>query len=124
MVDARWSIVKTLLFFPDNDAIGFGQYSKDGSKEYARQHVPFDWGQLKRLTAAQIATIGAVLRRDPQRTQLALNNRRVGLRSAQCDRAVTHRAAPESGGSRRALNNRTTVDLPIRSPPRQAYASP
>ncbi len=42
------------------------------------------------------------------------------LRSAQCDRTVTHRAAAASGGSRRALYNRCGAAFPIRSPGQQA----
>ena len=62
--------------------------------------------------------IGEVLRRGLGRSQPALNNRRIGLRSARCDRGVTHRAASVSGGSRRAVYDRSMVAFPIRSPPR------
>jgi len=43
---------------------------------------------------------------------------RISLRSARCDRGLTHRAASVSGGSSRALCNRSGAALPIRSPPR------
>ena len=50
----------------------------------------------------------------------ALTVQRIALRSARRDRAVTHRAASVSGGSRRTLRHRSGAALPIRSPPRQA----
>ena len=78
--------------------------------------------QLKRSGAAQIATVWVGLRRGLGQPQPTLNVRRISLRSAQCDRGVTHRAASVSGGSRRAPYNRSGAALPIRSPPQRACA--
>jgi hypothetical protein len=82
--------------------------------------------QLKRsaATAEQIATIGAVFRRGPGRSQPALIDRRIGLRSAGCDRAVTHRAVSVSGGSRRTAYDGSKAAFPIRSPPRRSLRVP
>ncbi len=107
--------------FLRNQAMAFGhsEYFEERSRGDASPYIDFCWDPLKRLTAAQIATIGAVLRRDLGQTQLALNNRRVGLRSAKCDCAVSHRAASVSGGTRRAVYDRSGAAFPIRSPPWQ-----
>ncbi len=103
-----------------NQAMAFGhsEYYEDRSRRDADLQFESCWPQLKRLMAEQIATIGALLRRGLGRSQPAPNNRRIGLRSAQYDRGVTHRAASVSGGSRRAVYDRSMVAFPIRSPPR------
>jgi hypothetical protein len=105
--------------FLRNQAMAFGhsEYYEERSRRDAGPHVESCWAQLKRLTAEQIATIGAVLRR-LGRSQPTLNNRRIGLRSAQCDRGLTHRAASVSSGSRRVEYDRFKAAFPIRSPPR------
>jgi hypothetical protein len=99
-------------------AFGHSEYYEERSRRDTDLQFESCKAQLERLTAEQIATIGAVLRRGLGRSQPALNNRRIGLRSAQCDRAVTHRAASVSGGSRRAVYDRSMVAFPVRSPPR------
>ena len=101
--------------FLRNQASAFSQYSEERSKGYAHLHSQSCWATRIRSAAAQIAT---------GRQQPTLSARGINLRSAQCDRGVTHRAAAVSGGSRRALYDRSGVALPIRSPPRQAHASP
>jgi hypothetical protein len=68
-----------------------------------------------------MATLWVGLRCGLGHQQPAVNVGRIGLRSAQRDRGVTHRAAAASGGSRRALHNRSVAAFPIRSPPRQAW---
>jgi len=52
--------------FLRNQAMAFGhsEYFEERSRGDAGPHIDFCWDQLKRLTAAQIATIGGVLRRD------------------------------------------------------------
>jgi hypothetical protein len=70
---------------------------------------------------------GVGLRRGLGQHQPALNPGRIGLRSAQRDRGVTHRArrvACVPGCSRRTLDNRSGAALPIRSPPHHAWTSP
>jgi hypothetical protein len=101
--------------FLRNQASAFGQYSEERSKGYAQLHGQSCWATRIRSAAAQIAT---------GRQQPTLSTRRINLRSVQCDRGVTHRAAAVSGGSRRAPYDRSGVALPIRSPPRRAHASP
>lgn len=101
--------------FLRNQASAFGQYSEERSKGYAQLHGQSCWATRIRSAAVEIAT---------GRQQPTLSTRRINLRSAQCDRGVTHRAAAVSGGSRRAPYDRSRIALPIRSPPRQAHASP
>jgi hypothetical protein len=104
--------------FLRNQASAFGQYSEERSKGYAHLHGQSCWPTRIRSAAAEIVT---------GQQQPTLSVRRISLRSAQCDRGVTHRAhraASVSGGSRRSLYDRSGVALPIRSPPRQAHASP
>jgi len=109
--------------FVRNQAIAFRQYSKERSRGYAHLHVLSSWAQLKRSGAVQLATLWVGLRRGLGRQQPAVNVGRIGLRSAQRDCGVTHRAAAAPGGSRRALYNRFGAALPIRSPPRQLGAA-
>ncbi len=99
-----------------NQAMAFGhtEYTEEQSTGDAALQIESRWAQLKRLTAEQIRRIGAVVRRGLGRSQPALNNRRIGLRSAQCDRAVAHRAASVSGGSRTAAYNPSGAASPIR----------
>jgi hypothetical protein len=104
--------------FLRNQASAFSQYFEERSKGYAHLHGQSCWATRIRSAAAQIATY---------QQQPTMSVRRISLRSAQCDRGMTHRAyraASLSGGSRRALYDRSGVALPIRSPPRQAHASP
>ena len=96
--------------FLRNQAGAFGQYSEERSKGYAHLHGQSCWATRIRSAEAQIAT---------GQQQPTPNARRINLRSAQCDRGVTHRAAAVSGGSRRAPYDRSGVALPIRSPPQQ-----
>jgi hypothetical protein len=114
------------IFFRNQTSV-FGQYSEQRSRGYARLHVQSYWAKLMRSAAAQIATVCVGLCRGLGQQQPTLNARRISLRSAQCDRGVTHgarRVAPVPGGSRRALDNRSGAALPIRSPPHEAWASP
>jgi hypothetical protein len=76
--------------------------------------------QLQRSQTARIATVLIRLMRGVFQPQPPLNFRRIGLRSAQCDRGVTHRSASMSGSSRRALYNLSAAAFPIRSPPHQS----
>jgi hypothetical protein len=107
--------------FLRNQATAFGhrEYYEERSRGDAGLQSQSYWAQLKRSGAAQIATVWVGLTRSFERPQHALNNRRVRLRSAQCDRGVTHRAASVSDRSRRALCNRRAAALLIRSPPWQ-----
>jgi len=109
------------LTFLRNQAMAFGH------REYYEERSRGDGGlrsqsysaQLKRSGVAQIAMVWVGFRRGFGRSQPAPNNRRIRLRSAQCDHGVAHRAASVSGGSRRALCNRRAAPFLIRSPPRQ-----
>jgi hypothetical protein len=107
--------------FLRNQAMAFGhsEYCDQRSREDAVLHIESCWAQLKRLAAAQIAPIGAVLGPGLGRPQPTLNARRVRRRSAQRNRGLTRRAASVSGGSRRAVYDRSRAVSPIRSPPRQ-----
>jgi hypothetical protein len=109
--------------FVRNQVIAFAQYSEERSRGYAHLHVLSYWTQLKRSGAVKMATLWVGLRCGLGHQQPAVNVGRIGLRSAQRDRGVTHRAATASGGSRRALHNRSVAAFPIRSPPRQAWAA-
>ena len=73
---------------------------------------------IERSGAAQIATVWVGRKRSFGREQPTLSNRRIRLRSAECARGVTHRAAYVSSDSRRALCNRPGAAFLIRSPPR------
>jgi hypothetical protein len=90
-----------------------------------KKDAPVFEGFYERIeqVAADLDTLWVGLRRGLGRQQPAVNVGRIGLRSAQRDRGVTHRAAAASGGSRRALHNRSVAAFPIRSPPRQAWAA-
>ena len=90
---------------------------EERSRQDASPDMGFDSDQLKQSEAVQILPGGAVLTRSSGRSQLALNNRSIRLRSAKCDRVVSHRAASVSGGTRRAVHNSSGVAFPIRSPP-------
>ena len=109
--------------FLRNQAMAFGycDYAGERSREAADLHIESYWAQLKRSGAAQIATVWGGLRRGLAQQRPTLNVRRISLRFAQCDRAVTHRAASVSGGSRKALHVLSEAALPIRSPPQQAW---
>ena len=110
--------------FLRNQAMAFGhcEDADEGSRGDADLHIESYWTQLKRSTAAQIATLWFGLRRSLVQPPPTLNVRRIRLRSAECDRGLTHRAASVSGGSRRELYVRSGAALPIRSPPQQAWA--
>jgi hypothetical protein len=103
--------------FLRNQASAFGKYSEERSDGYVRPCIASYSVDLMESAAAQIAA---------GQQQLALNARRVNLRSAQHDRGVTHgacRGASVSGGSGRAPADRSRAALPIRSPPHQPWAS-
>jgi hypothetical protein len=106
--------------FLRNQAMTFGHsehYGERSRGDAGLQSQSYS-ARLKRFGAAQIATVRVGLRRSFGRAQPTLSIRRIRLRSAQCDRGVTHRAASVSGGSRRALCNRRGAASLIRSPPR------
>src|SRR5271169_735774 len=106
--------------FVRNQAMAFGQceYNEELQSGDAGLQSQSYSAQLERSGAAQIATVWIGLRRSFGRAQLALSNRSIRLRSAKCDRGVTHRAASVSGGSRRPPYNRRGIAFLIRSPPR------
>jgi hypothetical protein len=108
--------------FLRNQASAFGQSSEQWSRGYARPYRQSCWVKLMQSVAAQIATACVGLRRGLGQQPPTLNLRRINLRIAQRDRGLTCRAASVSGGSRRALNNRSGAALPIRSPPHQSWA--
>src|SRR5271167_2697389 len=80
--------------FLRNQAMVFGhsEYYEERSKREAGLRIESCWARPKRSAAAQIATIGPLLRRGLGRSQPALNDQSIGLRSAQCARGVAHRA--------------------------------
>ena len=88
---------------------------------YARPYRQSCWVKVMQSVAGQIATVRVGLRRGLGRQTPTLKLRRINLRTAQSDRGLTCRAALVSGGSRRALNNRSRAALPIRSPPHQSW---
>jgi hypothetical protein len=113
--------------FLRNQASAFGEYSEQRSRGYARLHGQSCWAMLIRSAAAQIATVCVGLRRSPGRQQTTLNARRIGLRSARCERAAMHRVhrlAAVSAGLQKARSNRLPTAVPVRSPPYEARASP
>jgi len=105
--------------FLRNQAMAFvrSENFEESSRRDASPDIGFDSDQLKQSEAVQILPSGAVLTRSSGRSQLALNNRSIRLRSAKCDRAVWHRAALSVRPTRRAVHNSSGVALPIRSPP-------
>jgi hypothetical protein len=107
--------------FLRSQAMAFGhcEYAEERSRGDAGAQDQSYCAQLKRSVAAQIATLWVGLRRGGAHPQRTLKVRRISPRSAQCDRGGTHQAASVSGGSRRALYNRSGAALPMRSPPRQ-----
>jgi hypothetical protein len=109
--------------FLRNQAMAFGhsKYAEERSGEDAGLQGHSYAAKLPRSAAAQIATVRVGLRRALGQQRPTLNVRRIILHSAQHDRGVTHRAACVSGGSRRALYNRSGAASPIRSPPQQAW---
>src|ERR1700692_4574068 len=92
--------------FLRNQAMAFGhcEYSEEWQSG-GLQSQSYS-AQLERSRATQIATVWVGRRRSFGRGQSTLSNRRIRLRSAECARGVTHRAAYVSNGSRRALCNR------------------
>jgi hypothetical protein len=100
--------------FLRNQASAFGQYSAERSKGCAHLHAQSCRATRERSAVALIAT---------SQQQVILSARRINLRSPQCDRGVTHRAAAVSGGSRRAPYDRSGVALSIRSPPQSRHNS-
>jgi hypothetical protein len=107
--------------FLRNQASAFGRYSEQRSRGYACPYRQASWVKLMQYVAAQMATVRVGLRRGLGRQLPTLNLRRINLRTAQRDRGLTCRATSVSGGSRRALNNRSGAALPIRSPPHQSW---
>src|SRR6202167_2940545 len=113
--------------FLRNHTTAFGQYSEQLSKGYARPQGQYCWATRIRSAAAQIGAVGIELGRGLSPQQTALNARRIGLRSAQCERAAMHRMprlATVSAGLRKARSNRLPTAVPVRSPPYEARASP
>jgi hypothetical protein len=110
--------------FLRNQAMAFGhcEYAEGRSGEDAGLRGHSYAARFQRSAASKIATVRVGLRRALGQPRPTLNVRRI--RSAQRDRGVTHRATSVSRDSRRALRNRSGAVLPIRSPPRQAQASP
>ena len=106
--------------FLRNQAMAFGhcEYSEEWQSGNAGPQSQSYSAQLERSGATQIATVWVGRRRSFGRAQSTLSNRRIRLRSAECARGVTHRAAYVSSGSRRALCNRGGTAFLIRSPPR------
>src|SRR5580700_5928082 len=106
--------------FLRNQAMAFGhcEYSEEWQSGNAGPQSQSYSAQLERSGATQIATVWVGRKRSFGRAQSTLSNRRIRLRSAECDRGVTHRAAYVSSGSRRALCNRRGTAFLIRSPPR------
>jgi len=100
--------------FLRNQASAFGQYSAERSKGCSHLHGQRCWATRERSAVAQIAT---------SQQQLTLSARRTNLRSPQCDRRMTHRAAAVSGGARRASYDPSLVALSIRSPPQPRHNS-
>ncbi len=107
--------------FLRNQASAFGESSEQRSRGYARPYRQSRWVKLMQSVARQIATVCVGLRRGLGRQPPALNLGRINLRIARSDRGLTCRAASVSGGSTRALNNRSGTALPIRSPPHQSW---
>ena len=113
--------------FLRNQASAFGQYSEERSRGYARLFGQSCWATLIRSAAAQIATVRVGLRRGLGRQETALEARRIGLRSAQCERAGMHRVrrlAAVSAGLQKARSSRLPTVVPVRSPPYEPRASP
>jgi hypothetical protein len=79
--------------FPRNQAMAFGhcEYSEEWQSG-GLQSQSYS-AQLERSRATQIATVWVGRRRSFGRVQSTLSNRRIRLRSAECARGVTHRAA-------------------------------
>jgi hypothetical protein len=107
--------------FLRNQASALGESSEQRSRGYARPYRQSRWVKLMQSVARQIATVCVGLRRGLGRQPPALNLGRTNLRIARSDRGLTCRAASVSGGSTRALNNRSGTALPIRSPPHQSW---
>ena len=84
-------------------------------------------GQALAITTAQVAAVGVGLRRSLGRRPSAANARKISLRSAQCARAIMHRAprlAAVFGGLQQARGNRLPIAVAVRSPPSEGRASP
>src|SRR5216683_5617597 len=94
--------------FLRNQAMAFGhcEYSEEWQSGKAGLQSQSYSAKLERSEATQIATVRVGRKRSFDRAQSTLSNRRIRLRSAECARGVTHRAAYVSSGSRRALCNR------------------
>ena len=112
---------QTWRTFLRNQAMAFGhsEYFEEGSKGDTALHTELSRAQRNLSEVAQISTVWVGLRRTFGRVQPTLSHRRIRLRSAQCGRGVTHRAASVSSGSRKALCNPRGATFLIRSPPRQ-----
>ena len=89
--------------FLRNQAMAFGhcEYSEEWQSGNAGPQGQSYSAQLARSEATQTVWVGR--KRSFGRAQSTLSNRRIRLRSAECDRGVTYRAAYVSSGSRRAL---------------------
>ena len=100
---------------------GHREHAEERSRGDACLHIESCWAQLKRLAAAQIATVWIGHGRGLARPPPTLNVGRISLRSVQFDIGVTHRAATVSGVSSRALHDRRGGAFSIRSPPQQSW---
>jgi hypothetical protein len=108
--------------FLRNQAMAFGhhEYPEERSRADAGLNIESYQTQLERSGAARAATLWASLMRGLAQQQPTLKVAGISLRSAHCDRGVSHRSAFVSGGSRTALHERSASAFSIRSPPRQA----
>jgi hypothetical protein len=106
--------------FLRNQAMTFGhrEYYEEVSSEGSGLQGQSSWAQIEQSWAALIARVSAKLRLSFDRPQPAMTNLKIGLRSAQCDPGVAHRAASMAVGSRKSLCNRRTAAFLIRSSPR------
>jgi hypothetical protein len=68
----------------------FGQYHEERSRGHAGLHGQSCWVKLMRYAVAQIAMLGAGLRRGLGRQQPTVNARGISLQSAQSGRAAMH----------------------------------
>ncbi len=111
--------------FLRNQAMAFGhhEYPEERSRADAGLNIQSYQTQLERSGAARVATLGASLLRGLAQQQPPLKVAGISLRSAHCDRGVSHRSAFVSGGSRTALHKRSASAFSIRSPPRQLMLS-
>jgi hypothetical protein len=107
--------------FLRNQAMAFGhcEYSEEWHSGNAGPQSQSYSAKLERSGATQIATVRVGRKRSFGRAQSTLSNRRIRLRSAECDRGVTHRAAYcVERVKKSAVFNRRGAAFLIRSPSR------